>query len=373
MKKTTLALAIAVASLTATAANAAYQDNTFYIGAKLGWSEMYNLDANKVRLYDEDGYRTGIKTSDRSNLGGGAFVGFQANPYLAFELGYDWLGSAKYKRTWSANHADHTKAGNSKITAQGVSLTGKLSYPLSFITDDLDIYGRGGAMVTIAKWRNNGDYKDAYRREGGTKTDVSPVAALGLDYRINEDFTTRLEYQYVHHIHTDSKASPDNGLVSLGITYRLGSPDVAPPPVEVKTQENRYVLNEDVLFAYAKADLKQEGRIALDNLLTTLVKINPTQSAIVVIGHTDRIGSESYNQKLSEQRAHSVMRYLVAKGVPADLISARGMGKAQPVTGSKCNALRGADLKACLAPDRRVEIEVKARNIQEVRVNQTTH
>ncbi|OCG00324.1 porin OmpA [Gilliamella sp. wkB112] len=367
MKKTTLALAIAVASLTATAANAAYEDNTFYIGGKLGWSEMYNLDANKVR--GDDKSEVGIKTSDRSNIGGGAFVGFQANPYLAFELGYDWLGSARYKRTWKD---DNTNYGKSKIDAQGVSLTGKVSYPLSFLTDDLDIYGRAGGMVTIAKWKNSGDVKEDYGR-GGSKTDVSPVFALGLDYRLSEDFSTRLEYQYVNHIHTKTDASPDNGLLTLGITYRLGSPEVPAPKVEVKTQENRYVLNEDVLFAYAKADLKEEGRQALDNLLTSLVKINPTQSAVVVIGHTDRIGSVSYNQKLSEQRANSVMRYLVAKGVPSNLISARGMGKSQPVTGTKCNALRGAELKACLAPDRRVEIEVKARNVQEIKVIESTN
>ncbi|MCO6537040.1 MAG: porin OmpA [Gilliamella sp.] len=363
MKKTTLALAIAVASLTATAANAAYEDNTFYTGAKLGWSELYRLDAHKVRGFDKD--EVGIKTSNRSNVAGGAFLGFQANPYLAFELGYDWLGSAKYKRTWTD---DKTKAGNSKLSAQGVSLTGKLSYP---IIGDLDIYGRAGGMVTIAKWKNSGDTRVEHGH-GGTKTDVSPVYALGLDYRLDEDFSTRLEYQYVQHIHTKSKATPDAGTVSLGITYRLGSP-ATPAPVELKTEVNRYVLNEDVLFAYAKADLKEEGRQALDNLLTNLVKLNPTESAIVVIGHTDRIGSVSYNQKLSEQRANSVMKYLIAKGVPSNLISARGVGKSQPVTGTKCNALRGASLKACLAPDRRVEIEVKALNKKEVQVTNETN
>ena len=360
MKKTTLALAIAVASLTATAANAAYEDNTFYTGAKLGWSELYKLDAKKVRAFDD----VSIKTSNRSNIAGGAFLGFQSNPYLAFELGYDWLGSAKYKRT---DLNDRSKAGNSKVSAQGVSLTGKLSYPLSFISDDLDIYGRAGGMVTIAKWKNGGDVRTKSKLGNGTKTDLSPVYALGLDYRFDENFSTRLEYQYVQHIHTKTDASPDAGTVSLGITYRLGSPAVA-APVEIKTEVNRYVLNEDVLFAYAKADLKAEGRQALDNLLATLVKINPSESAIVVIGHTDRIGSDNYNQKLSERRAHTVLNYLVQKGVPAEIITSRGMGKSQPVTGTKCNALRGADLKACLAPDRRVEIEVKARNVQEVQV-----
>ncbi|KFA58032.1 Outer membrane protein A precursor [Gilliamella apicola] len=372
MKKTTLALAVAVASLTANAANAAYEENTFYVGGKLGWSDFYNLDANKVRAYES----ASIKTSDHSNIAGGGFIGFQANPYLAFELGYDWLGSAKYKR--SAHHygfgytRDHDM-GNSKVSAQGVSLTGKLSYPLSFINDDLDVYGRLGAMVTIAKWKNGGYVKEDFGR-GGTKTDVSPVFALGMDYRLNDDLSTRLEYQYVNHIHTKTDASPDAGILSLGITYRLGSPVAAPAPVVIQTQERVYDLNADVLFAYAKADLKEKGRQALDELLSDLVKLNPTQTAIVVIGHTDRIGSDNYNQKLSEKRAHSVMSYLVSKGVPSDIISARGVGKSQPVTGEKCNTLRGADLKACLAPDRRVQIEVKARNLQQVQeIRETTH
>ncbi|MDF7666551.1 porin OmpA [Orbaceae bacterium ESL0727] len=349
MKKTTLALAIAVAGLTVSAAaQAAYEDNTFYTGAKIGWSKFVDVKSEKV---DE------TSSVSRDNVGGGAFLGFQANQYLAAELGYDWLGTLKYK---SHENSD------SKLTVQGVSFTGKASYPLSFITDDLDAYARAGAFVRIAKWKDGVD--------GGSHTDtgVAPVYALGLDYRLDEDFSTRLEYQWVNNIGSDAPARPDNGMLSLGITYRLGSPAQAPAPapapVEVKTQENRYVLNEDVLFAYAKADLKDEGRQALDNLVTTLVKINPTQSTIIVVGHTDRIGSDSYNQKLSEQRANSVMKYLVSKGVPSDLISARGMGKAQPVTGDKCKALRGAELKACLAPDRRVEIEVKARNVQEVKV-----
>lgn len=349
MKKTTLAIAVALAGLTASAAaHAAYENNTFYTGAKIGWSKFVDVKSDRVGdTYD-------VK---RDNVGGGAFLGFQANPYLAAELGYDWLGALKYK-----SHVD----GDSKLTVQGVSFTGKVSYPVSFLTDDLDVYARAGAFVRIAKWKEQG--------YSHTDTGVAPVYALGLDYRFAEDFSTRLEYQWVNQIGNDGPVSPDNGMLSLGITYRLGSPSVATPKpaptaeIELKTEENRYVLNEDVLFAYAKADLKEEGRQALDNLVASLVKINPTQSAIIVVGHTDRIGSDSYNQKLSEHRANTVMKYLVSKGVPANLISARGVGKAQPVTGTKCNALRGAELKACLAPDRRVEIEVKARSVQEVEV-----
>lgn len=340
MKKTTLALAVAIASITSVA-NAALPENTWYVGGKLGWSKFYDTNSNRV---------AGTTDVSANNVGGGAFVGYQATPYLAAELGYDWLGTVKYEGQQDG-----------KLTAHGASVTGKASYPLSFIDDNLDIYARAGAFIRTTQWKVDGNKS--------SDTSVSPVYALGFDYRLDQDFSARLEYQWVNNIGNDGPTRPDNGLLSLGITYSLGSPAVAKPS-ELVLRENRFVLNEDVLFTYAKADLKPEGKAALNELVATLIKLNPSESAIVVIGHTDRIGSNSYNQKLSEERAKSVMNYLVSQGVPADLITARGVGKSQPVTGDQCNALKGADLIKCLAPDRRVEIEVKAISVQEVEVTQ---
>lgn len=341
MKKTTLALAVAIASITSVA-NAALPENTWYVGGKLGWSKYYDTNSQKV---------PGTEKVDNNRVGGGAFVGYQANPYLAAELGYDWLGKLSYKTNGSNSTGD--------LTVHGASFTGKVSYPLSFISDDLDIYARAGAFIHTTKWKSGGN--------SSSNTSVSPTYALGLDYRLNEDFSTRLEYQWVNNINNEGPTRPDNSLLTFGVTYRLGSPAVA-PATQLEVRENRYVLSEDILFSYAKSDLKAEGQAALDELIKTLVKLNPSESAIVVVGHSDRIGSAGYNQKLSEQRAKSVMNYLLSKGVPADLISARGVGKSQPVTGDQCNALKGADLKTCLAPDRRVEIEVKAKTVEEVEV-----
>lgn len=342
MKKTTLALAVAIASLSAVA-NAALPENTWYVGGKAGWSKFYDTKSYKVD--------NTTHVSD-SRVGFGTFVGFQATPYLAAELGYDWLGKVEYK----------SRGDNGKLTVHGASFTGKASYPLSFISDDLDIYARAGAFIHTTKWKKG--------HHSSSDTSVSPTYALGFDYRINEDFSTRLEYQWVNHIGNDGPTAPDNGFLNFGVTYRLGSPSV-PKKSEFEYRENRYVLSEDVLFTFGKSDLRAEGQTALDELVKTLVKLNPSESAIVVIGHTDRIGSDSYNLKLSEQRAKSVMDYLVSKGVPSNLIAARGVGKSQPVTGDACKTLKGADLRACLAPDRRVEIEVKAKTVEEVEITDT--
>lgn len=88
--------------------------------------------------------------------------------------------------------------------------------------------------------------------------------------------------------------------------------------------------------------------------------MDPKDSFVIVLGYTDLIGSDAYNQKLSQARAQSVVCYLVSKGIPSDKISARGMGKSNPVTGNTCNSVKGhAAVISCLAPDRRVEIEAK--------------
>jgi len=80
---------------------------------------------------------------------------------------------------------------------------------------------------------------------------------------------------------------------------------------------------------------------------------------VLVTGHTDRIGTQAYNQKLSERRADAVRDYLVSKGVARDKIETLGMGKTQPVPGVTCNMTAMKELIACLAPNRRVEVEVK--------------
>ena len=79
----------------------------------------------------------------------------------------------------------------------------------------------------------------------------------------------------------------------------------------------------------------------------------------MVVGYTDRIGSDAYNLKLSEARARTVADFLVGKGLPAGKVAIEGRGEANPVTGTQCNSVKGkAQLISCLAPDRRVEVRV---------------
>ncbi|WP_277965964.1 porin OmpA [Pantoea trifolii] len=344
MKKTAIAIAVALAGF-ATVAQAAPKDNTWYTGAKLGWSQYHDTG------YYGNGYENNNGPTHESQLGAGAFLGYQANPYLGFELGYDWLGRMP-------NKGDNI---NGAFKAQGVQLAAKLSYP---ITEDFDVYTRLGGMV----WRADSTQNNNGVRISDHDTGVSPLAAVGVEYALTKNWATRLDYQWVNNIGDAGTvgARPDNSMLSVGVSYRFGqeedaAPVVAPAPAPAPVVETkRFTLKSDVLFTFNKATLKPEGQQALDQLYSQLSSMDPKDGSVVVLGFTDRIGSEQYNQKLSEKRAQSVVDYLVSKGIPSNKISARGMGKSNPVTGNTCDSVKGRNaLIDCLAPDRRVEIDVK--------------
>ena len=131
----------------------------------------------------------------------------------------------------------------------------------------------------------------------------------------------------------------------------------APAATGVKPSGEKVTVAADALFDFNKAVLRPEGKAKLDEVVAKSKAIK--LEVILAVGHTDRIGSDSYNQKLSEKRAAAVKEYLVAKGIEANRVYTEGKGEKQPVTGNKCKG--NAKTKAlidCLQPDRRVDIEV---------------
>jgi outer membrane protein OmpA-like peptidoglycan-associated protein len=88
----------------------------------------------------------------------------------------------------------------------------------------------------------------------------------------------------------------------------------------------------DVLFTSGKADLKPAAVGSLNKLVTFLTQY-PGHS-VAIHGYTDSVGSEEYNQGLSERRANSVKAYLAAQGIGSTRLSASGMGQSDPVAGN---------------------------------------
>ena len=110
----------------------------------------------------------------------------------------------------------------------------------------------------------------------------------------------------------------------------------------------RTIILDDVLFDFDKSTIKPEAASILDRLV---VFMNENKDKKVNLsGHTDSIGTEAYNQKLSERRAASVKSYLTKKGIDASRVSAQGFGETKPIADNKTKEGR--------AKNRRVEIKV---------------
>ncbi len=141
--------------------------------------------------------------------------------------------------------------------------------------------------------------------------------------------------------------------------------DLAAVEVIVRMKRNPVHLQADALFAFDSDAISNSGAVLLDDLVGNLTAAILLEQKIEITGHTDRIGPDAYNLALSKRRAESVRSYLVAKGVVPTYIETKGLGSAHPVV--ECPGLRGQVLIACLAPNRRTEVEVSAFEEIEVR------
>jgi len=120
-------------------------------------------------------------------------------------------------------------------------------------------------------------------------------------------------------------------------------------------------FNAESLFDFDKAVVNPEGQKILDEKIVTGMNMHPEVELLIITGHADRIGTEGYNQGLSERRANAVKAYLVKQGVAAERMRASGKGESEPNpeanTKQACKGTRGNKLIACLQPDRRVTVE----------------
>ncbi|MBX3617939.1 OmpA family protein [Nitrosomonas sp.] len=173
----------------------------------------------------------------------------------------------------------------------------------------------------------------------------------------------------------------DRGIVArntTGLCWRTGywtpamaihecDPDLVKKPDEVAaapaaepiptTAPDKITFSADALFDFDSAKLKPAGVQSLNEFVGGISDLK--YDLIIAVGYADRIGSEEYNRNLSLRRAEAVKAHLVSRGISPDRVFVDGKGESNPVTGNTCVGERKTKaLIDCLAPDRRVEIEV---------------
>lgn len=360
-------------------------DSVWYIGGNIGQSRAKIDDARITSQLLAAG-RTPISISD-DNRGNAfkLFGGYQFNKHFAVEGGYFNLGQFGYTATT-------VPAGTltGKIKLQGLNLDAVGMLPLN---NKFSVFGRLGLQYAQAKDNFSSSGAIAVpTNPNPSKNELNYKAGLGVQYDFNQSLGMRIEAER-YRINDAVGNNGDINMYSLGLVYRFDQHKPAPvekvlmperetvfvatpappapppkiivipaPPAEI-VYVNKVVFSADsdanALFTFGKTALKPTGKRALDKFAAELKGAN--YKVITVTGNTDRIGSNAANMRLSLHRAEVVKDYLVqSAAIPANKISAKGAGESNPLTKpGECKGNKATKkLVACLAPDRRVEVEV---------------
>jgi len=370
------------------ASSFAQEGGYYYGGLSIGQSRA-KIDEPRISAsLLGSGLTTTSMTLDESDTAYKLFGGYQFNRNFALEAGYFNLGKFGFTSTTVP-----TGTLDGRIKLQGVNLDLVGTLPL---TERLSALGRVGAQYASAR--------DTFRGSGAVQV-LNPnpsakgthyKAGVGLQYELSPSFLVRAEAER-YRINDAVGNRGDVNLYSFSLVFPFGRTPpaaprampapayVAPPPVAAlpppppvvaaappapvvaaapaapaaPVTRSRVSFAADSLFTFDQSAVRPEGRVALDKFAQEL---KGTEFDVVSVeGHTDRLGSTAYNQRLSTQRAEAVKAYLISSaGLAAAKVSAAGKGESAPVT--KLEDCKGnkqtPKLIACLQPDRRVEVEV---------------
>jgi OOP family OmpA-OmpF porin len=347
-------------------------DTGWYGGANVGRSGVKIDDSRIIGDLLGDGFSTTSISDDNRDTGYKLFGGYQFNPNFALEGGYYDLG----KFGFNANTLPPGTL-NGNIRVSGLNLDAVGLFPFS---EKFSAFGRVGLNYADARDSFWGSGLVSVSNPDPSKRSLNYKFGVGLQYAFTEKLAMRVEAER-YRIDDAVGNKGDVDLVSVGLIYRFGqktlaraeappepvvaarAPAPAPVVAVVRPQPvaapTKVTFSADSLFDFNEAIVKPEGKQALDAFSASLRGAD--FGMIAVTGHTDRIGAHAYNMALSTHRAEAVKAYLVeSAGISTDKIVATGVDGADPVT--KPDDCKGRkvtkELKACLQPDRRVEVEV---------------
>lgn len=300
--------------------------NPYYVGVRLG-------DANYSHFEQNDHIsHPGLKTN---NLGAGIFAGYNITPWFAVETGYTWLGDAQF------NHQN--------IKQHAFDLTGKTTW---HVNDSWGLFAKAGGSYMLT----------AYHGKGISDTDDHLVGTVGagVEYKLTDHLSTRLEYQFYHDLSskprgTDLNYKFNTNFYGLSLVYNWGAKSVVVDTIAPAMAQTVTIEPSTLSLGYGvnKYKLTAANERALQPMAKRLTRY--PSAKIVVTGYTSNTGTTAYNQTLSEKRAHAVAAELAKYVVNPAQVTAQGMGEQHPIASN--------DTAEGRAQNRRVEITSPALKI----------
>ncbi|WP_374710552.1 OmpA family protein [Massilia pseudoviolaceinigra] len=343
--------------------NPEWANSATYIGAGIGQSRSYTKAAPVIKNLNGQGGMVNSWRTDEKDMGYKLFVGKQLSRYFAVEAGFFDLGNFNVKTTNNLGGVV-----NAEQKYKGVNLDLIAQLPMS---ERFSVYGRAGMHYTKAKTQFSGNRAVGLFAGEKSEKKLNPKFGVGLEYKFTEALALRAEAEN-YRIDDALRSNGNTKLYSMNLVYKLGRPAAskpmpaqapapmpeatpapapapmpAPAPAPVPVSE-KVSFAAEALFDFDKSVVKPEGKAALDDLLNKLQGMNT--EVMVTVGHTDSVGSDAYNQKLSLRRAEAVKAYIVSKGVETSRVYTEGKGESQPVADNKSAEGR--------AKNRRVTVEV---------------
>lgn len=339
MKKSTIFIALAVASLGMTAAQASEFDG-LYLGVKAGLnrSDITGATTASKENVETFGFEEGYNWDMGGYLLGGSFfadLNQKTNrTAVAVYSGSNTIGLDLKLGLPNGNLMPYAKAGWDRTNGMGAFPASQFKY-----TNDLHL-GLGVEYKLAQNWSFAGEWT-----KSASKT-------LGSKLR-NDNFTVGLNYYF-----NTPAAAPVAVAAAPAVVREAPKPAPAPKETWKVIMEEKPVRIEGASFDKESAKLKPTADAKLQQVIDFASKY--PDADLEVSGHTSSPGSDAYNQKLSEKRAAAVKAHLVKKGVTADRIIAKGYGETMPVADNSTKEGRAAN--------RRVEVRYTIREEKKVRV-----
>lgn len=318
-----------LALLPAAAHSAVEADSPWYIGAKV--SSLSASGACEAQA----------TSCDTGSVGGGLFVGYVMNDWLAFEAGYDVLDdiTAEYPAILYPN-------STATYVAQtwGVEFAAK---PYWQVNEQFSLFAKVGTFF----WDMGVTGQEVNFTHNADESGWSPLLGVGGGYAFNKSWSVALEYQHIANVGGSSTGGADFNMINFSVAYRLftfdfGQSDAepSPPPAipfpvvaqsapQVESSGgNEYVapwLFTNAHFSSNSTALAPEFQLALQPWVKRMIS-NP-QTRLMIHAHTDDQGDEKANMALSLRRADAVRNYLISQGVNPAQMEAQGFGETDPI------------------------------------------